>query len=391
LGQAGEQIAAGENVSPRRSFKSDFSWLYNTLFRKQRMSKSFYRSICAALLSLFAIGCADATKLPSNSTAQKDPATGALLSGPAEAESQFELLDLDAIDRLPDAKPPMARSRTMLVYDAPGKAITSYATIKEKLAAAHWRELPGGTSSAEYDSATGYFKRGDHVLSVSVSKASDPGMLSISMQHNGNLDMSKLPLRKDAKEVYQFPNTAGYVTAGSVDETSKAFNDAMLAAGWTVFESSPGSTTYKRGAQTLHAYISSAPAQEGKTMMQLSPQLLPADLPLPPAAEEVRFSHGPVELRFTYPGGWDEVAKFYQTEMPRLGWTPTSENLIKNEHDAFQIYRNSEKALAELKVQTRGGRTQVTLEYQSPTVFEEHEKAFEEYRKKQQEQKAEKE
>jgi hypothetical protein len=354
------------------------------------MSKRFYRYICAALLSLFAMGCADAANPANNSTAQKDPATGTLTNGPAEAEPPFELLDLDAFGMLPDAKPPMMRSRTMLMYEASGKALATYASIKDKLAAAHWRELPGGTSSAEYESATGYFKRGDHVLSVSVSKASDPGMLDISIQHNGNLDVSKLPLPKDAQSVYSFPNTAGYTTAGGVDETSKAFGDAMIAAGWTVFESSPGSTTYKRGAQTLHAYISSAPAQGGKTMMQLSPQLLPADLPLPPNAEEVRFSHGPVELRFTYPGSWDEVAKFYQTEMPRVGWTATSENLIKNEHDAFQIYRNSEKALAELKVQTRGGRTQVTLEYQSPRVFEEHEKAFEEYRKKKEAEKGKK-
>jgi len=197
-----------------------------------------------------------------------------------------------------------------------------------------------------------------------------------------------LPLPKDAEPVYQFPHTAGYVTTVDVDETAKAFGEAMAADGWSVFESAPGATTYKRGAQTLQVSISTAPAQGGKTMLQLSPQMLPVDLPVPPSAADVRFSHRPVELNFEHPGDWDEVAKFYQTELPRLGWKPTTENLIKNENDAFQIYRNAEKALAQLKVETRGGKTQATVEYQSPTVFEENERRFQEFKKKKEAEKA---
>ena len=76
------------------------------------------------------------------------------------------------------------------------------------------------------------------------------------------------------------------------------------------------------------------------------------------------------------------------TELPRLGWKPTTENLIENENGAFQIYRNAEQALAQLKVETRGGKTQATVEYQSPTVFEENEQRFQELRKKQEAEKA---
>jgi hypothetical protein len=336
------------------------------------------RIVCAILLSHFALGCSDSANSRNGLSTQQ----GGEPESASVAEPPFELLDLDVFDRLPDAKPPGMRSRTMLMYDAPGKAVESYAVLKKKLAAAHWRELPGGTSSAEYDSAVGYFKRGDHVLTLSISKASQPDLISVTLQHLGNLEISKLPIPKGAESVYQFPQTAGYVTAAGVDETVKAFGDAMATDGWSVFESSPGATTYKRGAQTVQAYISSAPAQGGKTMIQLSPQLLPVDLPVPPKAEDVRFSHGQVELRFTYPGDWDEVAKFYQKELPALGWTPTTENLIKNEDNAFQIYRNAEKALTELKIETRGGKTQATVEYQSPTIFEENEKRFQEYRKK---------
>jgi hypothetical protein len=328
------------------------------------------RCVCVVLLFSLALGCSESA----------DSSNGA--NAEAGTEPPFELLDLETFDRLPDAKPPYMRSRTLLMYDAPGEAVGSYAALKKKLVAAHWREVPGGTISAEYGSANGFFQRGDHALTLSLTKGNEPDTVSVTMQHHGNLDLSKLPLPRDAESVYRFPHTAGYVTTVGVDETTKTFGDAMAADGWSVYESSPGSTTYKRGAQTVQVSISSAPAQGGKTMMQLSPQLLPVDLPVPPSAVDVRFSHGPVELHFEYPGDWDEVAKFYQTELPRLSWKPTSENLIKNENDAFQIYRNAEKALAQLKVETRGGRTQATVEYQSPAVFEENEKRFQEFKKK---------
>ena len=342
------------------------------------------RFFSLALLSLFACGCSE--------SATSSNGGGTQAGGAAEASSvpepPFEMLDLETFARLPDAKPPMMRSVTMLMYDAPGKAVESYGVLKDKLVAAHWRELPGGNLSAEYDSANGFFRRGDHVLTLSITKGREPDSVSVTMQHHGNLDLAKLPLPKDAESVYRFPHTAGYTTAASAEETQKTFGEAMTAAGWSVLENSPGSTTYKRGVQTVQVSISAAPAQGGKTMMQISPQLLPVDLPVPPKAEDVRFNHRPVQLTFQYPGEGDEVAKFFQTELPRLGWKPTTDNLIKNENDAFQIYRNAEKAFAELKVETRGGKTHATLEYQSPTVFEENEKRFEEFRKKQEAEKA---
>ncbi len=341
------------------------------------------RCVCVALFSPLAFGCSDSTNSSNGEKAQ-----GGAAETTSAAEPPFELLDLETFARLSDAKPPIMRSRTLLMYDAPGKAVESYALLKKHLVTAHWREFPGGTASAEYGSANGFFKRGDHTLTLSLSKGSQPDTVSVTMQHHGNLDLSELPLPKDAESVYRFPHTAGYVTTVAVEETTKTFGDAMTAAGWSVFESSPGSTTYKRGAQTVQVSISSAPAQGGKTMMQLSPQLLPVDLPTPPSAEDVRFSHSSGELSFEHPGDWDEVARFYQTELPRQGWKPTSENLIKNENDAFQIYRNAEKALAQLKVETRGGKTQATLEYQSPTVFEENEKRFQEFKQKEEAEKA---
>jgi hypothetical protein len=172
--------------------------------------------------------------------------------------------------------------------------------------------------------------------------------------------------------------TAMFVTESSVEETLKNTRAAFEAAGWQLIEESPGVVEYKKGRQLLHAYISSAPAKMGKTVIQFQPKLMAADLPLPKEALDTRYNDAPAKLEFNHAGTWDDVAQFYQTELPKLGWTATTENLIKNEKDAFQIYRNPEKAYLEVKLITRGGKTVAEVIYKSAGQFEEDEKRIKE-------------
>ena len=174
------------------------------------------------------------------------------------------------------------------------------------------------------------------------------------------------------------PPTAGYVTESSVEETIKNTRAVYEAAGWQLHEESPGVVEYKKGRQLMHIYISSAPAKMGKTMMQLNPKLMAADIPMPKDAIDPRYNDAPAHLEFSHEGTWDDVAKFYQTELPKLGWTPTSENLIKNEKNAFQIYRNPERAYLEVKLETRGGKTVAEVVYKSAGQFEADEKMYKE-------------
>jgi hypothetical protein len=330
-----------------------------------------------SLLLLQNFGCND----PS---AKQQAAPGSpTASNPADAsadEGALNLIDLSVFPRLEGAINPEMKSATMIMYTAPGKPLAAYETIKKQLLAERWRELPGANISAEYGYANGNFAHHGYLLGISVYKddRQKPEGVSVTMIHHGQVDWKKLPLPADAKQDYALAATAGYVTESSVEDTIKNTITSFIAAEWQPYGDSPGVVEFKKGRQLIHVYISSAPAKMGKTMIQVNPKLMAADVPLPPDAVEVRYEEAPAKLEFLHEGTWDDVAKFYQTEMPKLGWKPTSENLIKNEKDAFQIYRNPEKAFLEVKLETRSGKTVAEVEYKSPGQFEADEKLFKE-------------
>lgn len=301
-------------------------------------------------------------------------------SGGAADDGPLNLVDLATFARLPGAVNPQMKSSTMIMYAAPGDPVAAYETIKKQLQAERWRELPGANVSAEYGYANGNFQHHGYLLSVSVSKdttATPPGV-QVTLIHLGQFDPKTVPLPADAKQDYALASTAGYVTDSSVEATIAATKKAFADASWKPYGESPGLFHFIKDRQLIGANISSAPAKGGKTMIQINPHLAAAVIPAPADVLELRYFEAPSRLEFKHAGSWDDVAKFYQAELPKLGWQPTTENLVKNEKDGFQIYRNPEQAFLELRVETYGGQTSAEVEYKSPGQFAADEQMFKE-------------
>src|SRR5215208_6524589 len=104
-----------------------------------------------------------------------------------------------------------------------------------------------------------------------------------SRRRRWNGDTSKLPVPADAKLLYAFPTTRAYVTEKSVKETSDALRTLLTAQGWEPYGTAGDSLYFKRNAVKLSAWPSVAPAQGGKTVIQLATELMSVDLPAPPA------------------------------------------------------------------------------------------------------------
>lgn len=331
-------------------------------------------STFATLLFLVLCGCNQAASDPAGNGNAATAGEAAADTGP------LNLIDLSVFPRLDGAINPLMKSATMIMYTAPGKPVEAYETIKKQLLAERWRELPGTNLSAEYGYANGNFAHQGYLLGVSVSKddRQKPEGVSVTLIHHGQVEWAKLPLPADAKQDYTLAATAGYVTESSVEDTIKNTTATFQAAGWLPYGDSPGVVEFKKGRQLVHIYISSAPAKMGRTMMQLNPKLMATDMPLPPDAIDPRYNDAPAKLEFSHAGTWDDVAKLYQAELPKLGWTATTENLIKNEKDAFQIYRNAVKAYLEVKLENRGDKTVAEVVYKSAGQFEEDEKRIKE-------------
>src|SRR5262249_9184924 len=153
-----------------------------------------------------------------------------------------------------------------------------YEFNRKALLAQGWKELPDSAVTQEYASAS--FSRNGFVVYLSINPHGDGG-LYVRLMNLGNVKASKLPIPPGAKPVYLGDSTAMYVTEAAVPATVDACRNVFVAQGWVPYGNAPDTAVFKQNAILATAYISSAPAQGGKTSIQYSTQLISADIPAP--------------------------------------------------------------------------------------------------------------
>ncbi len=106
-------------------------------------------------------------------------------------------------------------------------------------------------------------------------------MVGVRLMDQGNVNLGKLPVPPDAKPLYSFAGTAAYVTEVPARQTAEAIRALLTARGWQPYGTAGDSHFFKQNAVKLTARCAVAPAQGGKTVIQLSSELLSVDLPAP--------------------------------------------------------------------------------------------------------------
>src|SRR5262249_40378941 len=121
-----------------------------------------------------------------------------------------------------------------------------------------------------------------------------------------------------------------------------------------------------KNAILVTAYISSAPAQGGKTSIQYSTQLISADIPAPAEVEELRYVDEPPELTFTT-ANKDAIVEFYRKTLVAAGWKSTLDHMVDVDGAPTMIFRNPAKDMITLAVPYNygGGKLGVSLRFQS--------------------------
>jgi len=224
---------------------------------------------------------------------------------PATVQDAAQVLDLSAIPLMDGAQAPGSRQVANLSYVAPGGVTTAFEFHRKALLAQGWKELPN--SSVTDQSASASFGRSGYVLYLSVMPNGPAGNVAIMLQNAGNVKPGQLPIPPDAKPVYVGDSTAMYTTETTAPATADAVRKLLLAQGWVPYGTASDSAFYKQNAILVTATCSVAPAQGGKTMIQYSGQLISADIPALPDAEDLRYADQPPELRF-------------ETAAPRMPW-----------------------------------------------------------------------
>ena len=79
-------------------------------------------------------------------------------------------------------------------------------------------------------------------------------------------------------------------------ETAQALSKLLTAQGWQPYGDAGDSRYFKKNAVKLSARTFSAPGQEGKTVIDLTSELLSVDLPAPPELIRAQYSDSTREL-----------------------------------------------------------------------------------------------
>jgi hypothetical protein len=203
---------------------------------------------------------------------------------------------------------------------------------------------------------------------VSVNPGSKPGLVDVSIHNHGNIDLVKLPVPPNVKSVYSGPTTTMYVTEAAVPDTAQLCRDLLLKAGWEPHGTAGDTTSYfRQNAIRLTVTVSSAPAQGGKTMISISPELMSAELPAHPDATEVQYADTLRRLSFLTTAENDALFGFYKIELGKAGWKPNREEAIQVDDKDEMVFRNGDGVVFVEAKKSRANNRYVEVSYTTIT------------------------
>lgn len=185
-------------------------------------------------------------------------------------------------------------------------------------------------------------------LFLSVMANGPAGNVAVMLLNQGNIKPGQLPVPPGAKPVYVGDSTAVYETETGAPATADAVRKLVLAKGWIPYGSAGDSAFYKQNAILVTTTVSVAPAQNGKSTIQFTGELISADLPAPPDAEDLRYGDQPPELTFETAASQDAVVDFYRKNLATAGWQSTLDHTVAVDDKPTMIFRNPEKEMLTL-------------------------------------------
>lgn len=348
------------------------------------------QTLCAVgfALLLFPVTATAQTKAPQPKTPTQPKTTvkaappaavpAPKVAEPATPEEAARVLDLRTFPRMEDAKLGGHLTLGLLMYDAKATPKAAFEFQQREFTKRGFKELPGGYRSAMTNTGT-FTKDGFFVAVSSYENSGDPqkaGLASVTLVNHGNVAVEKLPVPPGVKPFHPQPTEASYTTDAKVAETAAACRKLLLAAGWEPYgEAGEEMQYFKRNAVKLQSWVSSTPAEGGKTLIRYDTELLTVDLPVPPDAGDPRYTDYQKTLRFAAPQDQtDAIFTFYQQRLTKLGWKATTEKPVSDDRKTFLVFRNPQKEILWLDLERYTDSVQVTLRHQTAAELAEDER-----------------
>jgi hypothetical protein len=282
---------------------------------------------------------------------------GAAAEAPATVEQAAAVWNGTTWAVPPGVKDPQ-RQRAGLSYEVGGDAQTAFTFQQKALAAAQWKELPGGYLGKE--SSSGTYRKGTFLLSLSTFNA-QPGTANVSLIAHGNVDLGKLPVPAGAKVFFAGPASVMYFTPAAPDKTTEAIAGLLSKLGWQPYGSAGAARNYKHNAVLLTAYVARTAPPDEKTSISYSTQMMSVDLPAPPQASRLQHADVTRTLSFDTPVSITDTVAAYQKALQPLGWKATLKEPVKEDNNSVMIFRNSANDMLTLTMHEFEGQTRGEL------------------------------
>lgn len=280
-----------------------------------------------------------------------------------------QLIDLRTFATYEGAEPPQQCTLANLSYKTKGEVKPVFEFHRKAFLARGWKETPD--TSATEQAASGTFGGAGYRISATVFFGGTPGVVEVTLNNHGNVDLSKLPLPLGATTSYASPITVMSVTEMPVTEASEACRKLLVDAGWEPHGSAGDSHSFKQGTNRITATISSAPAQGGKTMITYLSELMSADLPAPPDADGVQYVDMLRRLTFQTAAEKDAIVAYYKAALAKTGWKPNSEEPYRVDDKDEMIFRNGDGVILLTLQPAAQGQRRVTVSYTTVTEINE--------------------
>lgn len=291
---------------------------------------------------------------------------------PATLQNAIKVIDLRKFP-LPEGAIAGEAQAAKLSFNSPDTIMTAYDLTRAKLLALGCREVTeGNVKQIGHEFAQEAFSKDGFSLYLHVGKNyQDPKWVTVQIHNQGNFDPRALPVYADGKSLYGNATTSLYAAPASVADV-EAFTCRELAAqGWQIYDppftsqsTDPdhrGLTLRKNGI-ALSAYISKAPAQDGKTAVQYATNMLLCEIPWPSSAAKVEFSPDRPYLSCVVSEPLAKVVEFYREAFPALGYAAKTDLGKVEEGKARLFFNQPDEDPMQVSLTTESGNCQVIIE-----------------------------
>jgi hypothetical protein len=286
------------------------------------------------------------------------PVLGQLSPGIESAAKVIDFTKFSMVGQDPQLQEHVLASQR---YETGGGVEKVYGELVAKLKGEGWQELAGAYVTPA--TANGSFTKLGYVINVAVMMGAKE-RVQVQCMNLGNVEWSKLPLPKTFKSVIVMPNMAMYQNDQDVDTTKSALGESFVADGWEPFGEVIGSIYFRRNGTKLMAMVTAAPAQGGKTMIQLTAEQLSYELPVPPEITRLQYTDSQGMMSLDTKLSQENLWSFYRQALSPQ-WQPTTENFVRIRNEDHLIFRNEAGELIEVAIFDFEGVTRAEVTYQT--------------------------